>query len=66
MERLKVLSKFDFPNTVQRPNGYEMETVVVCSDDNFRFLIEEHNKLVTAVNDLLLTQPNQSFGLGAL
>ena len=66
MDQLNTLSKLDFPNTIQNPSGYEMETVVICSDENFRLLIKEHNKMVKVVNDLLSPKPNQSFGLGEL
>ena len=54
LELLKELSAWDFPNTEYVPNGYDMSKVPKMSDDNFRILLENHNKLVNVVNALLI------------
>ena len=52
MEKPKTLSDWDFPDTEMVPDGYDMTTIPSMSGQNFRILIEEHNKLVEVVNML--------------
>lgn len=52
-EQLNELGTYDFPDTEMVPEGYDMTTVVKMSDRNFRILVDEHNKLVRKVNELV-------------
>lgn len=57
MQSLTELTEHSFPDSVVNVGPwpkYEPVTLVIVSDDNFRFLIEEHNKLVDAINNLIV------------
>ena len=49
---MKVIDGYDFPDTIQIPDGYDMKSIPDLTRDNFIFLMEQHNKLVTTVNNL--------------
>ena len=53
MQELNELSNYDFPDTEMIPNGYDISTVPTMSNENFRILLGEHNKMVCTVNGLL-------------
>lgn len=54
MEEVNRLTTNDFPDTKFVPiNSYDMEEVLVSSEDNFLVLVEEHNKMVDVVNQLV-------------
>lgn len=52
MIEIKELREDDFPDTEWVPNGYDREQIPIMSDDNFRLLVDEHNKLVDYVKRL--------------
>ncbi len=52
MEKLKELSSYSFPDTLEVPDGYDLKTIPDITRDNFQLLIDEHNELVSAVNTL--------------
>ena len=39
--------------TIEQPDGYDMTSVPDCTRGNIKILVDEHNKLVDAVNILL-------------
>jgi hypothetical protein len=45
-DKPQLLTKWDFPDTKEVPDGYHIKEELVASDDNFKKLVEEHNKLV--------------------
>ena len=49
---MKVIDGYDLPDTIQIPDGYDMKSIPDLTRDNFIFLMEQHNKLVTTVNNL--------------
>jgi hypothetical protein len=49
---IKELDEWDFPDTVQVPNGYDMSSEPDLTRRNFLILIEEHNKLVAAYKEI--------------
>jgi len=53
MKRPETLDWWNFPDRIQRPCGYDMESIPDLTRDNFEKLIEEHNNLVEVVNLLL-------------
>jgi hypothetical protein len=53
IEPLKELSGWDFRDTISIPDGYDMQDIPDLTRDNFNKLVEEHNKLVAAVNTIL-------------
>ena len=53
MKPLKELSVWDLPNTKYVPDGWDMTEVPTATDDNFKVLLEQHNELVAAFNELL-------------
>ena len=50
MEELRELTEFDFVDTIQVPDGYDMTSIPDLTRRNFQTLIDEHNKLVRAIN----------------
>ena len=52
MNRPKELTDWDFPNTIQVPDGYYMTEIPDLTRANMNFLIDEHNKLVEVINVL--------------
>ena len=54
MDELNELSDYDFPDTEWVPNGYDMTQIPKNTTKNFNKLVEEHNKLVRVVNELLM------------
>jgi len=52
MEKPNELTDYDFRDTLQVPSGYDLETIPDLTRDNFRTLIDEHNKLVKAFHAL--------------
>lgn len=53
IKRLDELSSYDFPDKKWVPNGYDETQVPTATDRNFQILIDAHNQLVYAVNDLI-------------
>lgn len=53
MKRPKQLTVWDFRDTIQVPVGYDMKSVPDMTRDNFNTLLEEHNNLVMAVNEIV-------------
>ena len=53
MSDIKKLYSWDFPNTKLKPDGYDMTGVPELTEDNFHILIEEYNRLVEAVQELI-------------
>ena len=51
-EDIEELSAWDFPDTVSVPDGYDVTRIPDATSDNFNMLMEEHNKLVRAVNQM--------------
>jgi hypothetical protein len=47
----KKLDKYDFPDKETIPDGYYIKQIPKASTDNFKILLESHNKLI----DLLHT-----------
>ena len=50
MEKLAELGSYDFGDTIMVPDGYDMTPIPDITRDNFQTLIDEHNKLVEAIN----------------
>lgn len=50
--RPREISKYDLPTTKTIPDGYDMTEAPEASDENMAYLIEQHNLLVKAFNDL--------------
>lgn len=53
MEPINRIWGWDWPDRKQVPNGYDMESVPECTDDNFLVLVERFNELVESHNALL-------------
>lgn len=53
LAELKGLHSWDFIETESVPDGYDWTQKPKMSDDNFRILVEEHNKLVIVVTNLI-------------
>jgi len=52
MEIPKELTDYDFIDTIQVPDGYDLKSIPDITRDNFQILIDEHNKLVRIVQAL--------------
>lgn len=52
MQKPKHLTDWDFPDTIQVRDGYDMTSIPDLTRENMNFLIEEHNNLVAVVNML--------------
>jgi hypothetical protein len=52
MKQPKELLAWDFGDTIQVPDGYDMTDIPDITRDNFNKLIDEHNNLVEVVNML--------------
>lgn len=52
-QRPKHLTPWDFADTHHVPDGYDMKSVPSLSEANLHILIDEHNKLVDFVNQLI-------------
>ena len=57
MKQPKELNSWDFSDTIQVPDGYDMTDIPDITRNNFQKLIDEHNNLVEVVN-LLLCKAN--------
>jgi len=49
---IEELTVYDFKDRVQIPEGYEYISVPDITRDNFQVLIDSHNELVNAFNEL--------------
>ena len=52
MKQPKELTDWDFSDTIQVPDGYDMASIPDLTRDNFNRLVDEHNNLVEVVNML--------------
>ena len=52
MEKPKEIDGWDMPDRIQIPDGYSMTSIPDLTRDNFNYLIDEHNKLVSIINML--------------
>jgi hypothetical protein len=52
-EYIKVLTSYDFKDTISVPDGYDLKRIPDITRDNFQILIDEHNKMAELVNTLL-------------
>jgi hypothetical protein len=52
MKQPKELTDWDFSDTIQVPDGYDMTSIPDLTRRNFQTLIDEHNNLVEVVNML--------------
>ena len=50
MKQPKELTSWDFPDELQIPDGYDLQSVPDLTRGNLVKLIEEHNNLVEAFN----------------
>jgi len=50
MKRPEELTGWDFGDTIQVPDGYDMKSIPDLTRHNFQTLIDEHNNLVEAFN----------------
>jgi len=57
MNRPDRLDRWDFGDTVQVPDGYDMKSIPDITRGNFQKLIDEHNNLVDVVNKLIEISP---------
>lgn len=55
MEELVELTAYNFTDTIQVPDGYDLKTIPDLTRGNFQQLIDEHNKLVRAIK--LMSNP---------
>lgn len=53
MSKLEELTKWKFKDTIEVPDGYDMTTIPDLTRDNFQILVDEHNKVVKTLNELL-------------
>lgn len=53
MRKPKELDGWDFTDSIQIPDGYDMTRIPDLTRDNFIQLIESHNNLVEVVNMIL-------------
>lgn len=51
-EPIPELTKWNFPSKKTIPDGYYLTEAPTASDDNFALLVERHNDLVRAFNEL--------------
>ena len=52
MKQPKELSDWNFSDTIQIPDGYDLQSIPDNTRNNFITLIEHHNNLVEVVNML--------------
>ena len=52
IQKIKTISTFDMPDTVQKTSGYEYETVPEATSANMMVLMNKINELVNEVNRL--------------
>jgi hypothetical protein len=52
-EYIKVLTSYDFKDTISVPDGYDLKIIPDITRDNFQILIDEHNKMAEFVNSLV-------------
>lgn len=50
MKKPEELTRWDFPDTKDVPDGYDITSIPQSTDDNFNKLLSEYNKLVVVVN----------------
>lgn len=50
MKKLYTLDGWDFPHTVDVPDGYNTKEIPDISRENFNKLLKEYNNLVEVVN----------------
>lgn len=51
-KKIDAISTWDMPNTVQKPSGYDYETVPEATSANMVVLLNKINELVNEVNKL--------------
>ena len=51
-DKVKELSTWDLPDTVSKPDGYEIKTLPEATSDNMLIYMEKINELVKEVNRL--------------
>jgi hypothetical protein len=52
IQKIKTISTFDMPDTVQKTSGYEYETVPEATSANMMVLMNKINELVSELNKL--------------
>jgi len=52
MKKPEELTSWDFGDTIQVPDGYDLKTIPDLTRNNLQTLIDEHNNLVEVVNML--------------
>ena len=48
----KILTSWDFPDTVEKPDGYDTKSIPDITRDNLQVLIDEHNNMVEIINEV--------------
>ena len=52
MRKPKILTSWDFPDTVEKPDGYDTKSIPDITRDNLQVLIDEHNNMVEIIKAL--------------
>ncbi len=52
MKKPEKLTDWDFPDTIDQRDGYDITQVPDLTRDNFQLLVEEYNNLVEVVNSI--------------
>jgi hypothetical protein len=52
MRKPKILTSWDFPDTVEKPDGYDTKSIPDITRDNLQVLIDEHNNMVEIINEV--------------
>ena len=55
----KPINYWDFPDTIQIPNGYDMKDIPDLTRDNLEYLTRKHNELVEIVLQILNTKEDK-------
>lgn len=53
MKKLKEINYWGLPDTYTEADGFDRKTVPALSAKNLEFVMEEHNKVVVVVNELI-------------
>lgn len=51
-DKIKELSTWDLPDTVNKPDGYDQKTLPEATSDNMLIYMEKINELIKEVNSL--------------
>ena len=52
MKRPENVGPYDFMDTIQAPDGYDLKSIPDITRDNIQTLIDKHNELVEVINML--------------